>query len=182
MSYSAWAIWLQPVPSGESTRLTDENYEGISRPAWSADGREIVFAAEDALFRVPIAGGAPQAIAGVGENAGDSGISPNQMVFVQSLRRQSRIWCVRGPKYKGEDRSAAPLPVSTRPDDQPDCSPDGKKLLYLKPGQQRHGAGPIWKVPCEGGEETPVLDRESAFINWALMPEGLCFSTWTDKK
>lgn len=28
----------------------------------------------------------------------------------------------------------------------------------------------------------PVLDRESAFINWALMPEGLYFSTWTDKK
>lgn len=147
MSYSAWDIWVQPVSSGESTRLTDEIYEGISRPAWTADRREIVFAAEHALFRVPIARGAPKAIAGVGENAGDPGISPNQMLFVQSLPRQSRIWCMRGPKYRGEDRSAAPLLVSTRQDDQPDCSPDGKKLLYLKPGQRRHGTGPIWKVP-----------------------------------
>jgi len=59
---------------------------------------------------------------------------------------------------------------------------DGKVLYYVKPGQYTHDNGPIWKVPCEGGEETPVLDREIAWADWALRPEGIYFATQTDKK
>ena len=37
---------------------------------------------------------------------------------------------------------------------------DGKALYYLKLGKRDVEVGQIWKVPCEAGEETMVLDRE----------------------
>ena len=59
---------------------------------------------------------------------------------------------------------------------------DGKMLYYMKPGRRDFRNGPIWKVPREGGEETLVLDREVWFLNWALRPEGIYFSTYSGKK
>ena len=59
---------------------------------------------------------------------------------------------------------------------------DGKVLYYVKPGRQSHDTGPIWKVPYEGDEEAPVLDREIAYADWALKAEGIYFATSTGKK
>ena len=35
-SFGVRDIWVQPVSSGEATRLTHENYNDISRPAWTS--------------------------------------------------------------------------------------------------------------------------------------------------
>jgi hypothetical protein len=59
---------------------------------------------------------------------------------------------------------------------------NGKMLYYLKPGQQSHDLGPIWKVPPVGGIEEPVVDREIAWGDWVLRPEGMYFATRTGKK
>ncbi|HVN77684.1 MAG TPA: protein kinase, partial [Terriglobia bacterium] len=77
--YGVCDIWVQPVPSGEATRLTNGNYEGIFRLAWTADGREVVFSATGGIFRVPLSGGVPQGVAGIGENASAPTIWGNHM-------------------------------------------------------------------------------------------------------
>ncbi len=310
--WAVYDVWVQPVSSGEAIRLTYENYSRISRPAWTADGREIVFTTRFAVFRVPLKGGMPQAVAGIGENAGDPAIWGNHMVFTQSSGMVDKIWRMRGPNSRGKDRSAAPFLGSTRPDWSPAYSPDGKKiafnslrsgsyetwicdsdgakpvqltnlrrfsgsprwspdgnriafdcrpeadseiyvidadggipqrltneksqdqvpswsrdgrwiyfssnrggsyqvwkmpseggkavqvtkgggfyavepfdgkiLYYTKPGQRSYSSGPIWKVSRDGGEETPVLDREIHWGDWALSAEGIYFSTCSGKK
>ncbi len=318
MSYNSHDLWVQPVPSGEATRLTYGNYPcGGGQLAWTTDGREVVFDAAWScglvgLFRVPLNGGVPRALAGIGGIAGSPAVWRNYMVFRQQADNQQTLWRMRGPNYKGNDRSAAPLLPTTRQDWGPDYSPDGKKLAfyssrsgfieiwvcdsdglrpvqltnlrktsatprwspdgrrivfasmpadqnelyvidadggiprlltndhsqgelprwsrdgrwiyfasnrsgtfqvwrmrseggkavqitkgggrsavesfdgrmlyYQKPGRHSHDVGTIWKVPCEGGMEEPVLDREIWFCSWALRPEGIYFATQTGKK
>jgi Tol biopolymer transport system component len=148
-SFATADIWIQPVSSGEATPLTHKNYEDISRPSWTADGSEVVFAARQVLFRVLFTGGVPQAIPGIGENVSDPAICGNHMVFTQYSTSQSRIWRMRGPNYKGKDRSSAPLLVSTRWDSGPDYSPDGKKLTF---NSGRSGFSEIWTSGSDGSK------------------------------
>jgi Tol biopolymer transport system component len=56
---------------------------------------------------------------------------------------------------------------------------DRKVLYFVKPGRQRQDYGTIWKVPLDGGEETPVLEREILWADWALRPEGIYFAAST---
>jgi dipeptidyl aminopeptidase/acylaminoacyl peptidase len=49
-------------------------------------------------------------------------------------------------------------------------SVDGKFLYYMK-----DRAGPIWRMPVEGGEETRVLDRKIWWRHWKVMENGICF-------
>ncbi len=168
-SWAARDIWLQPIPSGEATRLTHENYDRVGRPTWTTDGREVVFAARYGLFRVPLTDGVPQAIAGVGENAGDPTIWRNQMIFTQSLARQSTIWRTRGPSYKGRDRSAAPLLVSTRYELNVDYSPDGKKLAF---SSYRSGSLEIWVCGSDGSNPVPLTEFRRMAGNPRWSPDG----------
>jgi hypothetical protein len=58
---------------------------------------------------------------------------------------------------------------------------DGRSVYYPQPGQTLI-TGPIWKVPCGGGDETLILNRAVLWTDWALRPEGICFSTQIGKK
>jgi len=167
--WAAWDVWVQPVPSGEATRVTYENYVEISRPAWTTDGREIVFSSQYALFRVSLAGGMPQAVAGVGENAGSLNIWGDQMVFAQSSTPQARISRMQGPNYRGKDRAPAPLLVSTRRDEQPDYSTDEKRLTFIS---NRSGFPEIWISGSDGSKPVQLtnLRKFSSTPHWS--PDG----------
>jgi Tol biopolymer transport system component len=168
-SFSAQDVWVQPVPSGEATRLTSENYDTIGRPAWTADGREVVFPARYTLFRVSLTGGVPQAVPGLGENAGDPTIWRNHMVFAQSSGSQDMIWRMRGPNYREKDRSAAPLLVSTRPDGNADYSPDGKRLAFHS---LRSGFYEIWISNSDGTNPLQLTNLRKFSANPRWSPDG----------
>ena len=165
-SCSAWDIWLQPVPSGEPTRLTHENYDLMGRPAWTGDGREVIFAARYALFRVPLAGGAPQAVAGIGENAGDPTIWRNQMIFTQSLARQSTIWRVRGQITEG---GIALLPHSWC---QPALSSTWTTLQTARSSPSVHGDPVLLRFGYAAAMDQ-IPSRSPSCGKWPQIPVGL---------
>jgi len=177
-SYAVNDVWFQPVPSGEATRFTYGNYGYVSRPAWTADRREVVYAAGTgvwestnsiSLFRIPAAGGVPQPVGGIGENAREPTIWGNRMVFTQFLFGQNKMWRMRGPYYKGKDRSAKPLLVSTREDGGADYSPDGKKIAF---GSYRSGFSEIWTCDSEATKLVQLtnLRKSSGTCHWS--PDG----------
>jgi hypothetical protein len=51
-------------------------------------------------------------------------------------------------------------------------SPDRKFLYYSKDG---HSPSSIWRVPIDGGEETPVVDGLSYSLNFVVADRGLYF-------
>jgi len=165
-------LWTQPVSSAEATRITPESFPNMGKPAWTVDGRELVFPAghgRQRLFRVATSGGQPELVAGIGEGASWITISRKRMVYEQGWAPAKNIWRMRGPDYTGRDRAAAPLMVSTRDDGYMYYSPDGKMIAFES---NRSGFGEIWLSTSDGSKPVQLtnLRRESGTPRWS--PEG----------
>jgi Tol biopolymer transport system component len=173
-SFAAWDLWVQPVASGEATRLTSQNYISMDQPAWTPDGNQLVFAAsfsiqQSGLFRVPFSGGLPQTVAGIGANARAPAIWRNYMVFSQRSGWRPSLCRMRGPNYRGKDRSPAPLLRSRYHYAGPDYSPDGTRLTFYS---DRSGFLEIWICNNDGTKPVRLtnLRKFSSDPRWS--PDG----------
>ncbi len=129
-----------------------------SDPAWSPDGRELVFSTEavgnpygragtSELWRVAIGGAQPQKI--YAEDAIQPAVSPHglRIAFwaLPTGGSQRDIWTI---PYKGLAAGEKPVPVTQDPavDWNPVWSSDGRELYFLS---NRDGAMNLWKVPID---------------------------------
>ena len=134
-------------------------------PAWSPDGRELVFSTEvvvqpygrmgtSELWRVAIGGGEPRKI--YAEDAIQPSVSPHGLrIAYWALPvggSQRDIWTI---PYKGLAPGEKPVPVTQDPavDWNPVWSPDGKALYFLS---NRDGAMNLWKVPIDEASGKPL--------------------------
>jgi len=141
------------APSGEPERLATEG-QTILHPAWTADGREIVYASgywgSLSLSRIPARGpGGARQLAFFQEGASNPALSrrANRMVFVRQTLNPD-IWRVELPRAGGGIEPPAKLIFSTRYDAFPQYSPDGKRIVFES---QRSGNPEIWVADSDGG-------------------------------
>jgi len=173
-------VYIVPITGGEPRRLTFENTP-VTRVAWTADGREIIFSATNNLFahhgslwRVPASGGAPERLTVVGYDA----------VFPSISRRGNRLAYVQGSGdyniYKievfGATVSSNPptkLIASTRNDVSPQFSPDGRRIVF---GSDRSGSPEIWMCDSDGSNLIQVtsLNKAAGTPRWS--PDGQQFA------
>jgi Tol biopolymer transport system component len=122
--------------------------EHFEAPNWTRDGKFLVINRAGRLFRVPVTGGAPEAIdTGTARRLNnDHGFSPDGRLLAisHSPERQSLIYVL--PAAGGEPRLVTPL----GPSYWHGWSPDGKTLAYCA---QRNGEFDIYTIPVEGGAE-----------------------------
>jgi Tol biopolymer transport system component/predicted Ser/Thr protein kinase len=150
-------VYLVPAAGGEPKRLT---YDGLdlwfNGVAWTPDGQEVVFSSPRggpfALWRIPASGGAPEQVAGVGRDARYPSISRrgNRLAYTESFSNEN-IWRIEMPGTGGPappaTGSPAKLIVSTREQDSPQFSPDGKRIVFAS---NRSGSPEIWVCDSEG--------------------------------
>ncbi len=149
---------LQPL--GDARRLTLGN-RGNGKPAWTSDGREIVFAGTSDIFSTSIGlwriapYGSPEAkqLALFGDGATQPAISPraHRLAYVNQFF-QTSIWRVEAPSQGNRKSPRAfgktvPFISSTRDDSAPQFSPDGKRIAFLS---SRSGKEEIWISDREG--------------------------------
>jgi Tol biopolymer transport system component len=143
-------IYLTPTDGGEPRRLTaDEQH--IDNMTWTADGGELVFSSNRgggfALWRVAVSGGEPQPVAGTGQNAFAPVISrQGDRLAYRVSTLDSEIW--RSDINAGGRRApATQLISSTRQDHSPQCSPDGKRMVFVS---DRTGSEELWTAASDG--------------------------------
>ena len=147
-------------PAGEPRQITFGN-QGSHEPAWTADGREIAysvgFGVLRGLWRIAAFGHAagraePRRLPDVGDNVSEPAISRSghRLAYVHWLGHQS-IWRMAAPSLEGKrlrpPSQPTPLISSTRDDESPQFSPDGKKIAFES---TRSGSLEVWVCDADG--------------------------------
>ena len=151
-------IFLVPVDSGEPKQLLSMRGES-SGLAWTADGKEIVFSAgshevgNNLLWRVKVSGGTPERVAELAAamNAAEPAISRRgHRLAYRSVTTNTNIWQIRLALSKNRPSAPAKFISSTRTQDVPQYSPDGKKIAFAS---DRSGNSQIWV--CDSDASNP---------------------------
>jgi eukaryotic-like serine/threonine-protein kinase len=156
-SFRVGDIYVLPLsksltPQGEPKRLT---FEGMNwNPAWTADGREIVFTsgqviARQSLWKTMASGsGKPQRLTSVGEYGLLPAISRqgHRLAYVRWLTDYN-IGRVEIRGRDGTSSLASNFISSTLTDDIPQYSSDGKKIAFES---DRSGSDEIWVCNSDG--------------------------------
>jgi Tol biopolymer transport system component len=141
-------VYVVSPSGGEPRRLTFDNAQTDGLPAWTEDGREIIFSSLrgglSTLWRVSAAGGGLKPISGVGAISCCPSISRkgNRIVFQNSFANYS-IW-----RVDLKNKTHAQELISTKGHNwRPDFSPDGSKIAFES---DRSGYAEIWTCDRKG--------------------------------
>jgi len=167
-------LYIMPI-AGEARRLTFDNAI-IGGLTWTEDGLEIVFASTrmgvPSLWRVSGSGGSPKQLSITGENAGAVSISSqgHRLAYEQCFNPNSNVYRIYLPSSPDHDGSSTALIHSTRHDNNPQISPDGKRIAFES---DRTGGHEVWICDSDGSNPHQVTlsgGRNAGSPRWS--PDG----------
>ncbi|MEO0996851.1 MAG: hypothetical protein AAFX58_04970, partial [Pseudomonadota bacterium] len=154
-------IWTIPAEGGPATRLTDdETFAGS--PAWTADGRYILFSSQRGgsrnIWRVPAAGGIPEPLlTGAGDNAEPAVSADGRKLVFTNTRVAYRLTRSYPQRAESTVLLESALPVFA-----PSVSPNGATVAYF--AVDPDNTVNVYTLPVAGGTPTRIT-REPGTIN-----------------
>lgn len=141
----------------------------IEAPNWLSDGKTLIYNSGGKIYRIPAAGGKPEAIdTGFAVRCNnDHGVSPDGKTLVISDQsqtdRKSRIYTL--PIEGGKPT----LVTEKAPSYWHGWSPDGKTLAYCA---ERDGEFDVYTIPVGGGAETRLTTAKGLDDGPEYSPDG----------
>jgi Tol biopolymer transport system component len=170
-----WQVWVCDSDGSNPLQLTSFGGRETGTPSWSPDGRQIAFGSyitegHGEVYAVNAEGGRPRRLTtatGTSNNAVPSWSRDGKWIYFASDR--TGAW----QTWKMPAEAGQAVQVTKKGGMAAFESPDGKTLYYAK-GQTVPG---LWKLPLQGGEETPVLEQLGAgyWGYWAVVQDGIYF-------
>jgi Tol biopolymer transport system component len=172
------------TPRGEPRRLTFHRRWATS-PAWTPDGREIVFSSGGArgtgvgLWRTPASGSRnPRPLLFAGEQGDQPAISRqgNRLAYTRHLL-DNNIWRLELHGPNGKAGSPIPVIASTRTDENPQYSPDGKRIAFIS---TRSGSHEVWVSASDGSDAVQLTSMRAPITGsprWCPDGERIAFDS-----
>jgi serine/threonine protein kinase/Tol biopolymer transport system component len=180
-----WVVSLDSnfKPEGEPKQMVAD--WTIVSPAWTADGKDVVFirtegdanaGADTAMYRVSAEGGTPRRMDFAGDNPWFLAVARrgDRMAFTQ-LHRDTNIYRFgldeTRPSRAEKTDASTPLISSSRRDDTAFYSPDGSRIAFLS---NRTGPVQIWTANADGTNAAQLTNAgdfsEIGDLQWS--PDG----------
>lgn len=144
-------IWIVSLKDGKERQLTTDKRR-IYGLAWSPHDGKLIFSSarhsSSRLWRISPSRGGPEALPGVGDQAGFLALSRNgnRLAFTRTVL-DTNVWRYRMPDKLGQPAEGASLMASTRHEQGPRYSPDGIRIVFTS---NRSGALEIWVADRDG--------------------------------
>ncbi|MEO8433715.1 MAG: protein kinase [Pyrinomonadaceae bacterium] len=158
-------IWIAPNDdAGRASQITYSKFDGIDGISWTPDGKIVYVSGAGGNLDLWMTGadgtGQKQLTADAGNNSQPSVSADGRyIVFVSDRSGTNHVWRI------DLDGSNARQLTDGGGELNPQCSPTGT-VVY----QSSSGKSNLWKVPIEGGETVPIIDKTSTGV--ALSPDG----------
>ena len=157
-------VWVAPVATLDSAKpITSDGHAGWA--TWARDGSVVYSSVADQNIWLMGSDGSTrrQLTANTGGANFDPQVSPDDhyIVFTSDRSRAWQIWRMDSDGNNPKQLTDGPFQSSG-----PDCSPDGKWVVYSKWGAEKG----IWKVPMGGGNPVRLSDAEA--LRPTISPDG----------
>ncbi len=177
-------LFLVPIEGGIPRRLTFDNREIYGPPGWTEDGQDLIFSSARAgvqsLWRLPVAGGDPRAVAEASTNAYYPAISTkaHRLAYTRTIKNNN-IWQLMLKDRTHGQGKASMLIAAHGFSTHPQFSPDGSKIAFES---DRSGYGEIWVCNRDGSDPaqitsmpgsagTPRWSPDSRFLAFDFRPK-----------
>jgi Tol biopolymer transport system component len=158
--------------SSTDRRVTFVTNTRIEAPNWLHDGQTLIYNSGGRIYRVPVAGGTPEAIdTGPATRCNnDHGVSPDGTMLAISDQSQTRDGRRPSLIYTLPVAGGTPkLITPTGPSYWHGWSPDGKMLAFCG---ERNGEFDIYTIPADGGAETRLTTAKGLDEGPEFSPDG----------
>ena len=152
-------LFVLDLSRGEARRVVTASSD-ISRPAWSADGRSLVYSTHqyaaansgNSLWRISSSGGEPERVSATGDGASHPSTARrgDRLAFVQTRMDQNLYLAHLSGGASGR---VVALAGTSQQDSSPDLSPDGSRIAFAS---DRSGHSEIWTMSVDGTNARPV--------------------------
>jgi len=160
-------VFLSDLSGGNLRRLTFDN-ASIHGVVWSADGRDLIYAArrldQEKLWRIAASGGTPRDVLAGGSHPAFPAVAPagHRLAFTE---RPELDWIWRIDLNAPDPASSARLLFrSTGREYWPSWSPDGKQIADIS---TTTGNPEVWLADADGNRRTPITHLKG---EWAQQP------------
>jgi Tol biopolymer transport system component/class 3 adenylate cyclase len=156
--YNNLDVWIMDADGQGARQITASQWEVLQGLGWAANGRDVLFTAGDLVrtrsYSVPISGGPPALLPGLGENDRGASAAAERLVFTKFGTSGFYIWEV--PGRLADDPSAPPKRI--RDGSLVVTSPRGDQIAWQT---GRTGSPQIWLAAADGSNERQLTDQRT---------------------
>jgi Tol biopolymer transport system component len=172
-------VWIAPRGDiSKARRITSSKLDGMNEIAWTPGGK-IIYCSRSGenweLSTVDADGNNRRQLTFKTGNSFSPVVTSDgrYVVFISDRAGKLNLWRMT------LDGNEVKQLTNDRGDSWPDCTPDGKWVLYCTRADSPDNSPNIWKVPIEGGEPILLTNAPSSFVS-SVSPDGklVAFSTW----